>query len=355
MGSYYEVKRKSGSIWKVIFRPPETYVYQKFDNEMDAADFYEKTKKEIEWEAAKKLGHKATLPASGDLLDERLADTIELFLESGKCGDGGLGNLPTVLKHIGDVTNRELSESWIEDYIDHMRDSLTRRGDQFSYSTIQKHCVNMKLALKWRAKKLGVPRPPFDFSVKMFPEDWENERERRLEKFEERMLARHFRKMDGPGRLFWRLLMRFAIETGARQSEMVDMPWSELKIRNGREFWLLPKKRTKSKRTRVIPLTKRAVKVLAMLRKLADPSDPRVFHFFSGADVVSALFHRAVVECGIVDFRFHDLRHEGISRFVLHQRKFTVDQIMKIMGHRTREMLDRYTNLRGDELAALLV
>ena len=58
---------------------------------------------------------------------------------------------------------------------------------------------------------------------------------------------------------------------------------------------------------------------------------------------------------GIADLRWHDLRHEAISRMVLKQRHLSVFEIMDIVGHSSIEMLKRYTNLRGDELAAKLI
>jgi integrase len=58
---------------------------------------------------------------------------------------------------------------------------------------------------------------------------------------------------------------------------------------------------------------------------------------------------------GIKDLRFHDLRHEAISRIVLKQRHLSVFEIMKIVGHSSIEMLNRYANLRGEELSRKLI
>lgn len=63
------------------------------------------------------------------------------------------------------------------------------------------------------------------------------------------------------------------------------------------------------------------------------------------------MFRIFTAEAQIKDFRFHDLRHEAISRLVMHKRKLAVFEIMKFVGHSSIEMLSRYANLRGDELA----
>lgn len=47
-------------------------------------------------------------------------------------------------------------------------------------------------------------------------------------------------------------------------------------------------------------------------------------------------------------FRFHDLRHEAVSRLV--EAGLSDQQISAISGHRSMQMLKRYTHLRGEDL-----
>lgn len=65
---------------------------------------------------------------------------------------------------------------------------------------------------------------------------------------------------------------------------------------------------------------------------------------------MSCGFRRYADRAGLVDYRFHDLRHEAISRMVLYKRKLSVFEIMAIVGHSSTKMLMRYANLRGEEL-----
>ena len=87
------------------------------------------------------------------------------------------------------------------------------------------------------------------------------------------------------------------------------------------------------------------------MKLIASASDKRVFHALGKPGPVSAGFHKFVLDASLKDFRFHDLRHEAISRMVLYKRKLSVFEIMAIVGHSSTEMLVRYANLRGDELA----
>jgi len=66
-------------------------------------------------------------------------------------------------------------------------------------------------------------------------------------------------------------------------------------------------------------------------------------------DAISAAFTRACQFLEIKDLRFHDLRHEGISR--LFEMGRTIPQVAAVSGHRSWISLKRYTHLRqsGDK------
>lgn len=66
-------------------------------------------------------------------------------------------------------------------------------------------------------------------------------------------------------------------------------------------------------------------------------------------DAISAAFTRACQVLGIEDLRFHDLRHDGVSR--LFEMGKTIPQAASVSGHRSWSSLKRYTHLRqsGDK------
>ena len=51
---------------------------------------------------------------------------------------------------------------------------------------------------------------------------------------------------------------------------------------------------------------------------------------------------------GLSDVRFHDLRREAVSRFV--EAAFSDQEISAISGHKSMQMLKRYTHLRAEDL-----
>lgn len=73
----------------------------------------------------------------------------------------------------------------------------------------------------------------------------------------------------------------------------------------------------------------------------------RIFPFTE--DAISAAFTRACKLLEIDDLRFHDLRHEGVSR--LFEMGRSIPQVATVSGHRSWQSLQRYTHLRqtGDK------
>ena len=63
-------------------------------------------------------------------------------------------------------------------------------------------------------------------------------------------------------------------------------------------------------------------------------------------------FEHLRVRAQMNDFRFHDLRHEGISR--LFEKGLNIAEVSAISGHKELRMLQRYTHLRAVDLVARL-
>jgi integrase len=64
------------------------------------------------------------------------------------------------------------------------------------------------------------------------------------------------------------------------------------------------------------------------------------------AHAITYAFIRATKRVGLKDLHFHDLRHEAITR--LFEKGFNVMEVGSISGHKTLQMLQRYTHLRAE-------
>lgn len=80
---------------------------------------------------------------------------------------------------------------------------------------------------------------------------------------------------------------------------------------------------------------------------MGEPGAGRIFPFTD--DAISAAFTRACKLLEIEDLRFHDLRHEGVSR--LFEMGWSIPRVATVSGHRSWHSLQRYTHLRqtGDK------
>lgn len=63
---------------------------------------------------------------------------------------------------------------------------------------------------------------------------------------------------------------------------------------------------------------------------------------------MSKYFTRACQDLSIPDLHFHDLRHEGTS--ALFEAGLSIEQVAMVTGHKTWNMLKRYTNLRPEDV-----
>ncbi|OCX73846.1 tyrosine-type recombinase/integrase [Acidithiobacillus thiooxidans] len=62
-----------------------------------------------------------------------------------------------------------------------------------------------------------------------------------------------------------------------------------------------------------------------------------------------ASWRRALAQATISGLTFHDLRHEATSR--LFEKGFNTVEVSAITGHKTLQMLKRYTHLKAEDLA----
>ncbi len=138
-------------------------------------------------------------------------------------------------------------------------------------------------------------------------------------------------------------IILFAIETAMRRAEIVGMLWEHVDLR-GRVV-LVPD--TKNGDPRRVPLSSAAVAVLEALPRRLDGQVWGV-----QPDSVTQAFERICARAKIEGLTFHDLRHEATSR--MFEKNLNPMQVAAITGHKTLQMLKRYTHLKAEDLAKML-
>lgn len=133
-------------------------------------------------------------------------------------------------------------------------------------------------------------------------------------------------------------LIVVALETGLRKGELLGLRQRDLDLVRQR----LLVREAKNGHPRTVPLSKRALRCLETLR-----SDDAGTVFPISAAQLRRSWERLCQKCSLVNFHFHDLRHEAISR--LFERNLSLPQVALISGHRDIKMLMRYTHLQIDD------
>jgi integrase len=145
-------------------------------------------------------------------------------------------------------------------------------------------------------------------------------------------------------------LVRLALATAMRQGELIGLEWKNVDLER-KVAKLLD---TKNGEARNVPLSTEAVKALEDMSPASDGVVPLRSGpmFAADSDQVVYEFRQACKKAGIVGLRFHDLRHEATSR--LFEKGLNPMEAASVTGHKTLQMLKRYTNLRAEDLAKKL-
>lgn len=171
------------------------------------------------------------------------------------------------------------------------------------------------------------------------------ERDRRLRDGEYERIQGALRECDNP----WASpAFDLAIETSLRQGMLFKLqwPWVDLERRIVRipvEYRGAGNKGVPA----YLPLSGKAVQVLRdMAPKHFGPLLP------TSQNAVACVWKRTMLKLGIDDLRWHDLRHEAASR--LFEKGLHPMEVAAITGHKSLNMLRRYTHLRPEDLARKL-
>jgi integrase len=138
-----------------------------------------------------------------------------------------------------------------------------------------------------------------------------------------------------------------SVETAMRQGELLQLTWSMIDKKRHLALLLDPDK-IKTEEPRAVPLSSTALAVIESLPHSLDglliPVERMTLYH---------AFHAACERAGIEDYTWHDLRHEAMSR--LGERgDMSIIELASISGHKTLQMVKKYTHLDAEKLAKKL-
>jgi integrase len=131
-----------------------------------------------------------------------------------------------------------------------------------------------------------------------------------------------------------------ALETGCRGGELRSLQWHDIQD----EMLVLTAEKTKTKRTRVIPISPTLGKVIDRRRKAPNGEDlPATAHVFGNAvgepvarRLSNTWWKATCVRAQVTDPHFHDLRHEFGSRLL--ESGGQLHEVQATLGHTNIKM-----------------
>lgn len=147
------------------------------------------------------------------------------------------------------------------------------------------------------------------------------------------------------------MIMWFAIYTARRENELCHMLLSDYDERNSQ--WLIRDVKNPDGSAGNHKYAHLEPDAVELIHEFLDPDTRRRILNLGydknllipvNAKTVSTYFTRACHACGIEDLRFHDLRHEGATRYA--EQGFSIPKLQTITLHESWNTLKRYVNLK---------
>ena len=319
--------RKRGDKWQArVHRKDHSPVVQSFNTKADAIKWARHTESQLDLGT---LAPKAAMPRLDLIVDRYLAEVTPTKKGSKQELNRGrqIARTALGLMQLDKITSEVVSK---------YRDGRLR---EVSNNTVRLEMAFISVVFEQCAKEWGykVSNPVKQIRI---PKPGKP-RQRRLRPGEEDALLAACAERA----TYLHSLVVMAIETGMRFGELVSITWNNVDL-DARTIHLPD---TKNGHPRTVPLSTRA---LGAIRAVPSGYEGRVFMGKPGS--IRAAFGAAVKRSGVgSDLRFHDLRHEAVTR--LFEKGLNPIEVGMISGHRSMSMLQRYTHLGPKELLMKLI
>ena len=268
------------------------------------------------------LASLAVAPEAGRTLLSALIDRyLEQFTPRKRASQSETSHLRIVSSHLGHLSMAELRPASIIEYVDARLETV---GPDTVRKELNKLSVVIDAAIAvWgvdlAANPVHTAKSALKVTKTLAPG---RRRDRRVSPDEMALLCGS--RMGA--------LIEFAVETAMRRGELARMRWGDV------DDDVLHIPRTKTDVARSIPLSTRARSILGA----QDRGDGGLVWGLR-PDSITQAFDRVCVANEIMGLRFHDLRHEGTSRFF--ERGLSIQEVAAITGHADWASLKRYTHL----------
>jgi len=276
-----------------------------------------------------------------DLAQDVLTKYIDVANEIRPFGKGKLSIVNRLAVAFKNVPLKQLTPEMLLEYAHVRRQTIAKStlNEEMSYFA---QAIDMSRTL-WG---LNLPNNPVRDSLRIMNQlnltGGSRSRDRRLAPGELSVL------LEVAGDHWIKDCVLIAVDSGMRQAEIHRMRWSDIDFENNTIF-IRDRKDPKAKEgnDQLIPMFKGTKYALMSLKKAA--VDDTVFHVKLSASI-SDRFAKLTTEAKVHDLRFHDLRHEAISK--MFENGLTIPEVALVSGHKTWTQLKRYTQLSAADVLA---
>jgi integrase len=338
-------QRKNGSWHAIIRRKGHPAVYKTFAKKADAEVWAAETEREIRMGSfAGRIESEQTI--FSDLVTRFKTEFAPHHYRVRKDGkEAWRYQVARLDEFFGDYSLSAIDQKLIAQFRDERITPTGGKREAVGESTVRKEIFMLSKMLGFAQTECGIPLPrgnPVDLVRK--PKEGKS-RDRRLTEIEWAALEREIGKSRNP---CIKPAFGLAVETAMRQAELLSITWSMIDQKR-RLVLLLDTDKIKTEEPRAVPLSSRAMAIIEAL--------PRPINGGLLLPVERlTLYHAFIAACkraGIEDYTWHDLRHEALSRLA-ERGDFSVLELAAISGHKTLQMLKRYTHLQTENLALKL-
>ncbi|NCC61234.1 MAG: site-specific integrase [Verrucomicrobiae bacterium] len=236
---------------------------------------------------------------------------------------------------LGHVLLSDLTPALIVEKRDELAKGMTSRGKR-SPATVNRYLACLSHACTTAVREWGwIEENPLSKVSRL------NEPRGRVRFLDDNERGRLLEACKGSAYPHLYLIVVLALSTGARRNEIMKLRWQDIDFTR-RQLVL---HETKNGERRVLPVTGKALELLNAHKKIRRIDTDMLFPSTKPGipyDIRKS-WESAVERAGIEDFRFHDLRHSAASYLAMNGA--TLAEIAEVLGHKTLQMVKRYSHL----------
>lgn len=352
MGSVRSRKRKNGKkSYQAQIRIENQEITKTFQRKTDADHWVQQVEVQIRRGEFLSLSE-AKKRSFGELIDKYIEDRVVHF----KSPQTPRQNLLWWKKHFGNLPLHKITSPLLKEKWDELaRTPSSRTGKLLSNRTLNAYIQPLSSMFNIAIKEYGWTR---DNPVQRIQKKKLNNARTRF--LDEDELRRFFRAVEASSNDYLKVAVLISFSTGARKSNVLSLKWTDINLDTGRVVF----RETKNGETVGGILAGQALDVVRKLKKEKGTDSQYVFAKRKSGwkngrakiqkpyEDLTNPFRKVLEEAGIVDFRWHDMRHCVASNLI--KKGATLTEVGKILGHRSPQMTWRYSHLTKSKSESLV-